>query len=281
MSHKNKPTLIDQSKECLQSVLKIGEKKHAYKDDDDTYKKYIFSWNTYHEYLKHSIYFTNYCHHEHGCKTLEECRQYVDEWLTLRSELSPYTVKLEANALAKLYGCSTTDFIKTPDRKRADITRSRGEAERDKHFSEARNSEFVSFCRSTGLRRHEIENLHGTDLVKDGDRYYIHVRKGKGGKERYALVIGDVENVVSLMTAAGDGKVFKRVPEADIHGYRREYAQAYYDMIARPLETLSHDEKYFCRQDKRGIVYDRRAMLIVSRSLGHNRIDVIANNYLD
>lgn len=282
MAHKNTPTLIDQDKERLLSKMKIGEKKTLYKDEDDSYKNFIFSYSTYHTYLKHCVYFTTYCREKHGCKTVEECRQYVDEYLESRFDLSPYTVKLDASAIAKLYGCKTTDFIRTPDRKRADISRSRGEKVRDGHFSEINHKGFVSFCRSTGLRHHEIEYLHGTDLVKDGDRYYIHVRKGKGGRSRYVLVIGDVQNVVDLMTAVGEGKVFEKIPvAADIHGYRRVYAQAYYNMVARPLDILPKDQKYYCHKDKYGIIDDRNAMLEVSRSLGHNRIDVIAGHYLD
>jgi len=142
--------------------------------------------------------------------------------------------------------------------------------------------ELVSFCRSVGLRRHELANLRGTDLVKDGDCYYVHVLKGKGGRSRYVKVIGDVQNVIALMTTAGEGKVFEKIPgAADIHGYRREYAQAYYGMVARPLYILPKDQKYSCRKEKYGIVYDRNAMLEVSRSLGHNRISVIAGHYLD
>jgi len=63
--------------------------------------------------------------------------------------------------LAKLYGCSTTDFIKTQIRHRADITRSckdKETGEKRTKFSEARNQEFLDFCRATGLRRDEIMN---------------------------------------------------------------------------------------------------------------------------
>lgn len=49
---------------------------------------------------------------------------------------------------------------------------------------------------------------------------------------------------------------------------------------ARPIESLERAEKYICRKDKAGIVYDRRAMKIVSKQLGHNRISVIASDYL-
>ncbi|MBQ0028247.1 MAG: hypothetical protein KBS96_06555 [Lachnospiraceae bacterium] len=50
--------------------------------------------------------------------------------------------------------------------------------------------------------------------------------------------------------------------------------------MARDISTLDSKEKYICRKDKAGVVYDRQAMLYASRQLGHNRIDVIANSYL-
>jgi len=52
---------------------------------------------------------------------------YVDDYLQrhIDDEYSPYTQKLIACSLAKLYGCSTTDFIPTQARRRTNITRSR------------------------------------------------------------------------------------------------------------------------------------------------------------
>ena len=40
------------------------------------------------------------------------------------------------------------------------------------------------------------------------------------------------------------------------------------------------EEIYCCRGDLAGVWYDRKAMLIASRNLGHNRVDVIAGHYL-
>lgn len=39
-------------------------------------------------------------------------------------------------------------------------------------------------------------------------------------------------------------------------------------------------ERYYCRLDKRGIIYDRKAMKTALKELGHNRINVIAGHYL-
>ena len=280
MSHKNKESLVKQVTDELGRKARFGQSKYEAKKDG-SYLGGIYSIGTMKSYRKQCVAFAKYCKEKHKCKTLKSCREYVDEYLKHRSELSPYTVKLDAAALAKLYSCSTKDFAPTFPRHRADIKRSRGEAARDKCFSEANNAELVAFCRSTGLRRHEIEALRGTDLKEENGQVYVHVRRGKGGKERYARVIGDAAAVVALMKSAGDGKVFPKLPtKADIHGYRREYATTFYRQIARPVETLKREEKYFCRRDLCGVVYDRCAMLEVSRSLGHDRVDVIAGHYL-
>jgi len=201
MAHKHTPLLKDQVKEKLQSKLKIGEKKHDYKDDLDTYLQFIFSWTTYNTYVKWCTKFTDYCHKQHRCKTLDQCRQYVDEYIFSHTEYSPSTLMLIKSALAKLFDCSGKEFVKTPPRYRGEIKRSRGEAVRDAHFSEEKNADFVAFCRATGLRRHELANLRGDDLVYDGKNgaYRVKVRKGKGGKERNALIIRDVDLVVEMM----------------------------------------------------------------------------------
>ncbi len=87
--------------------------------------------------------------------------------------------------------------------------------------------------------------------------------------------------IVDLMTQASSTKVFSHIhSKADIHGYRAVYASKLYKRYARPIESLERAEKYICRKDKAGIVYDRRAMKIVSKQLGHERISVIANSYL-
>ena len=87
--------------------------------------------------------------------------------------------------------------------------------------------------------------------------------------------------VVEKCKAAGDQPVWGVLPaHMDEHGYRRDYATAYYNQIARDPRSLDPKERYCCRGDLKGVWYDRQAMLEVSRALGHNRINVIAGHYL-
>ena len=153
-------------------------------------------------------------------------------------------------------------------------------AKRDSHFSEEKNAEFVEFCRSTGLRRSEITTLRGDQLIERDGEYYIEL-VGKGGRFRIIKICGDVALVVRKMQEAGTGKVWEKVPSnADIHDFRAQYASRIYSSYARPIEKIPRKERYICRKDKAGIVYDKAAMLEASKALGHNRISVVGEHYL-
>lgn len=286
MGHKNKPnrgSLVKQVQDTLDAKLQIGRKKKPDKLSGIS-QNYIYSWETYHSYLKHCCYFVKWCKENHGCKTIEQCKAYASEWMKTRENLSVYTQKMEASALVKLYGCTLEELnIHTAARQRKDITRSRNTVKRDRHFSESNHAELVAFCRATGLRRAELKALRGTALHQDSSGYYLYISSGsKGGRERYAPIIGDKDLVIRLCKQAGDGKVFEKIPSgADIHSYRRDYATAIYQQHARPLEQLTAKEKYYCRGDQNGEVFDRAAMRIASNALGHGRITVIAGHYLD
>ncbi len=295
-----RPSLARQIQLELDSKLAIGESKYLAKQDG-TYTEKIYSWETYRAYMKHANYFTSWAKETYSCKTLSECRSHVKEYLGKRIDegLSPHTIKLDASSLAKLYGVSTKDFdIETPPRTRSGITRSRGITTRDKHFSEKRNSDLVNFCKSTGLRRAELENLKGDRLFFKNNKPYIRVDTAtKGGKVRDVPVIGTperVQDVIKKMQEAGEEKVFGKAHNAaDIHGYRREYAQSLYNSLARDIKDIPFDrinkgtgrmyqsEIYHCRGDKQGVKYDKLAMEEVTKALGHNRISVIGGNYLD
>lgn len=273
--------LTKQIQDILDSKLKIGHSKFEDKKLGIT-DKHIYSWSTYRTYLKHGCYFAKWVRLTYGCKNLENARQYVDEYLQKRidEKTSPYTQKLEASALAKIYGCSTEDFIKTEVRHRSEITRSRGKKIRDKHFSEERNKEFVDFCKSTGLRRSELRQLRAEQLTyDDSTKTYNLIVIGKGGRIRECPVLSD--EAVRRIQNAGTGLVWSKVPSgADIHSYRATYCTALYERYARSKEDIPKEDRYCCRGDLKGIWYDKRAMEIATKALGHNRISVIAGHYI-
>lgn len=299
MGYKNKKSLTRQIQENLDSKLRIGESKHLDKlssnaKNFDMTEMFIYSWETYRSYMKHCNYFTKYCKENHKCKTLEDCRQYIGEWLQTRNDLSAYTIRLEMAALCKLYGMTTDDIKKEfnyvpPKRERDKITRSRNKAVRDSHFSETKNYELVTFCKCTGLRRGELQSLKADKLIHEDGNYYILVDSGtKGGKTRKAQVMAqsdeELQVILDVFERAKNEpnkKVWPKVnTNADIHSYRSDYAGRCYLSKARDIDTLSTKDKFFMRGDRKGTVFDRQAMLFASKNLGHNRVDIIGSHYL-
>lgn len=243
--------------------------------------------------------------------------------------LSAWTIQTEAKALSKLYGIQPDDkdYFTPPKRNREDIVRSRGDRVRDKHFSEANNDELIKFCRGTGLRRSELEKLQGKDLMTkeqieraislyeakenpsardirmletlkdtrlfDAD-YFLYV-KGKGGRERISPIVGkNKEQIIErIKDTPKEEKVWQYVnTNADIHGYRSEYATLIYKQYAREIKDIPYDrvnkgtgkkfqsDVYTCRKDESGKKLDKQAMFKCSKALGHNRISVVADNYI-
>lgn len=338
--HKLTKSLIQQVKDVFDSKLAIGESKYLAKLDE-TYTDRIYSWDTYRSYLKQACYFVKWCKEQptdpvlgHKPRTTEECRIFVERWIRNNVDrgLSVYTVKLQLSALAKLYGCRTVDFdVVTPARKRKNITRSRGSAVRDKHFSLSENRDLITFCQCTGLRRAELAQIRGTDLVIEEESMFLDIKRAtKGGRIRISPVVGspeEVETVRRLCMEAGNNKIFATPNQnADIHSYRAAYAMRIYEAFKRDYKDFRNERlivyknkvvdsyvtkngrrdvsrfpdlyqsiggrkrmfpgyrdvssAYYCRSDKKGVCYDRRALFAASLVLGHNRETVVAEHYL-
>lgn len=248
------------------------------------------------------------------------------------NHLSPYTIHTEAAALTKLFQITPDDpdrFI-PPQRTRYEIKRSRIPVSNDKHFSATNNDELIRFCKGTGCRRNVLQRLEGRDLwsrpqmeqeierlerstclpgneakhlsaLKDAlnifprQAWFIHHRKDKGGRNRFAPIVGpDAQMIVSRMQQTKKNeKVWLHInTHADIHSYRAEYATLIYKQVARPVEDIPFDrinrgsgkqyqgDVYVCRRDEQHKKLDRRALRITSKALGHNRVGVVAGNYL-
>ena len=287
MSKNKAPTLIRQIDQSLKSRLAIGRPKRLDKADG-SYRKWIYSWQTYRSYMKQLGLFARWCKLQHNARYLKECRQYVAEYLQTRSDLSVWTQKLDLAALQKLYQEYPEDGqkpfgVELQPRLRQDIKRSRQQAIRDADFSVSNNADLITFCKCTGLRRSELQELRGTDITADGLQLHV-TRNTKGGRWRMAPIVGtpaEIAMVQRMCKATGDGRVWPHVPSsADIHSYRADYCQRVYLQHARPIEQIPAVDRYYCRNDRKGIILDRKAMLIASQALGHNRIDVIASHYL-
>lgn len=310
MSHKNRKSLPMQVFEALEALCGYGRSKHQDKRDGIS-SKYIYSFSTMATYKKHCVYFVQWCkqseqvHRDlgHTPRTLQECRPYAEIWLQEREgHVSASTLQMEKSALAKLYGEPMR--VEVVQVRRADIKRSRHKAKRDVHFSEERNHAMVAFCKCAGPRRRELTLLDASALEWHDNRPYIRYTKGtKGGRTRLSPLVGSPEEieaaVLYVRTLTGNQTIHTG---ADIHSYRAEYAaRVYHEEAAEDVSTLKgktldyttltgkwgkdgerlyKSALYTCRGDQKGVVFDRRALLMASRALGHSREDVIASHYL-
>ncbi len=256
----------------------------------------------------------------------------IDQVDAKGQHLSAWTIHTEIAALSKLFGIDKADpnRFQAPQRRREDIIRSRVETKQDRHFSITNNFELVEFCRGTGCRRSVLEKLEGRDFwtrarmeddarrlegkesltekekrhlvaLKDalqvfpGEKEFLHHRQDKGGRSRFAPIIGKKrEQIIErIMSTAPRKKVWIHVPKnMDVHAYRAEYATSLYRAVARDIKDIPYDkinkgsgrkyqsDVYTCRKDEAGKKLDKRAMRICSKALGHNRISVIADHYL-
>ncbi|MDO5440805.1 MAG: hypothetical protein Q4F12_04640 [Erysipelotrichaceae bacterium] len=324
-------SLHEQAYDRLVAMQSFGESKRKEKKEGSITDK-IYSFNTYKTYMKHTNYFIKYVNeHYPEITTLDKCRPIISEWLKFRESqnLSAWTIQTEAKALGKLFSITPEDedYYHPPQRHRVDVKRSRGPAKRDIHFSEVNNYDLVSFCKCTGLRREEVMHVKAGDLTTKQDllneidylksqpmtvsianrlnvledtnhfdaKYYIHVKSGKGGRERYAPIVGeDADKVVErIKSIPASKKIFEYVSKnADIHSYRAEYATKMYKDNAREISEIPYDKVnkgtgnkyqsgvYTCRKDESKKKLDKDAMVKCSKALGHNRPEIVAGSYI-
>lgn len=288
-----KISITQQFRIALNKQLTIGESKHQAKIEGSDGG--IYSWNTYHTYKKHSQNFARWVKDIYGVNSMDAAKPYIEQYLEYKESegCSPYTIKTYASAICKAYKISLKDLDFTfKERKRENITRSRLYVKSDADRLE--NAKVVRVAKHTGLRRSELTSLVPEQLkLKDG-QFYITGVHGKGGRVRNVPILNnDAKTIKIISGAARCERVFTRsemktVP--DVHGYRREYAQALYKTVARPLKDVKgkkikvkgqyKNAIYYCRTDGKGEQFDRGAMLYVSKALGHSREEVVGRHYL-
>ena len=295
MGRKNKSyskDLHQQAYEKLTSMLALGESKREAVLNGTADDK-IFSVNTYKTYWKHIKYFLKYVKEKYPeCTTLKKAKRYVNEWLQVRvdQDLSAWTIQAEAKALGKLYGIKPDDGLRRSelaDLKGTDlVTREQIEAQ-------ITALEQIPEQQRTPGDTKRLQMLQDTRMFEG--EYFVHVRNGKGGRERVSPIIGKNQTQIidRMKNTSPDEKVWQFIHQcADIHSYRSDYAVAIYKAHARKISEIPFDrvnkgtgkryqsDVYTCRKDEAGKKLDKAAMLVCSKALGHNRISVVADNYI-
>lgn len=320
--------------ESLLSLNKIGESKRDYRKEynieireklrnsgmsEDNIAKlpyypspFIHSIRTMNEYIKIGKRYMRWaCINHPDVHRVKYAVKYVTEYLSIliNEGKSSYSIRTVACALAKLYRCHSTDFgVALPDRHSADIKKCRNYSETDYMKDRSKYNDIVELCRSTGVRRIELEHLHREDFILKDGLYHINIdgkkNHPKGGRPRKIEIAAANQPFIQrfLSNITKDGILYQKAPPSlNVHALRALYAKDLYISKARPIEDIAKDERIQLKKPKKdykhpghyyfsapaiyrrrsdGHKFDRRALLAVSESLGHSRTNVVALHYL-
>lgn len=297
-------SLSYQVKNKLKQMFAYKESKRNYKLKNNiklsSIPGKIYSRSTLQNYIKWGRKYVEWVKENKGnFKNLEDiplsyAKEYLDYGVNVKG-YSVYTTRLQASAIAKLYNVPIKSFYKVPSISGVKITRSRGKSSADAHFSIKNNKTFIDFCKGTGLRRKEITALTPAQIIVKDNKVYIDLEskreynvQTKGGRPRVVEVLPEYYSVVikakKNAIATDDDKVFPKIPKnADIHSYRRFYAKTkYQQFLKNKFGSIKNvPMNYFRRGKNKGKHYNKAALQHVSRNMGHNRLIVVVNSYLD
>ncbi|NLU25402.1 MAG: hypothetical protein GXW99_12000 [Clostridiales bacterium] len=276
----------------------------------------IHSYGTMTLYIYYAQKFGCWVEENHpDAEHVKYARRYAHEYIQslIDRGLAPSTVASARSALAKLYRTSADDiYADIPVRHTYNFTRSRNYDEiayKCDTLKTRKCGKIAMLCRATGVRETELEHLYPECFQRNLDgSLYLHLdgsrQHPKNGKSRDIIILPQNQEFVRtfLEECAPGEKICPHAPEhLDIHGIRSLYARDYYSYIARPIQKIPQSERIPLKHPKfdakrpnqvrdtapavytrlsDGQKFDRRALLIVSKSLGHNREDVVVNSYL-
>lgn len=215
--------------------------------------------------------------------------------------MSPYTIAQYRSALAKLYGVpGELIHDNIPQRLSDNITKNRTYSYEDFLYALEinENNDIIWIAYITGCRLCELKTLtkqcfrHRPDgsiwLHLDGKK-----NNTKGGRTRDVYILPKhYQRLLGILKKYKKrGRLFpEKMPKGVAwHCLRQMYAGNYYNAIARKYipkgERMKNPDKgkynivpaIYRKLD--GRMFDRKAMSIVSKSLGHNRVNVISVNY--
>lgn len=256
-------SLKNRMESTLYNMYRLGKSQRK---DQDPQHLHIHSQGTLTTYLRQVSLYADWLK-AHGVKSRAkeiEATAYIQEYLddlTAQGK-SPYTIHTAAAAICKALGTSMGDYRKplrdsAPRKGRQEAT---SMAERhDGDMDDARYQRLVSFARVVGLRRAEYAQLQGRDLVCRDGRYYVHVLRGKGGREQWQLIDqADVLTVKACFSdVAPDELVFSAEDmknKLNLHLLRREQAQEMYRRYVQRMEENPAYREHLIQELKRAFL---------------------------
>ena len=313
--HYNNPnteTLILGVNAILKGYRRIGVSKHAIREliyeqtGQRSQSPYIHSRATYETYRDIGINYAiwvgeNYPHirtikyaYKSGCAYdyIEMCK---------KSGRAEPTIAKWRCALAKIYGVPGSQIHNDiPPRLSENIKRYRTYSYEDFLYALEinENTDIIWIAYMTGCRRCELKTLTKQCFRHKPDgSIWLHIdgkkNDPKGGRTRDVYILPEHYDRLKRILAKYKRRELiyprKKLKGVEFQSIRQMYAGNYYNAIARKYipkgERMKNPDKgksnsvpaIYRKRD--GRIFDRKAMSIVSRSLGHNRVNVISISY--
>lgn len=258
----------------------------------------IYSHSTFENYMKAGSRFIGWIDDKgYNVKAIDlAVKRYGVEYLKSLEDrgLAPSTIEQAKAFMGKIRG-KEIDFKVT---KSQEPTKGRTLSERACSFKEENHPDLALIARATGGRRADLERLEIENFKeRNGIVYAVEFKGSKGGRDRLSPILPTYQKEVTAFVTEkkrlGEHKAFEKVnSKANIHAYRRLYAQEVYkygvdhkSWLKEQIKALQgqkhslpkdYKEEYKCRD---GRTFDREALFVASQGLGHSRLDVITNNY--
>ena len=202
------------------------------------------------QYKKHALKFAEYCKSTYRCKTLEECKEHIQDYSNYltASGKTPSTTHTYLAGICRVLDVPPEDINK-PIRVVAHNTRSRGTKAVDirKDAGREASPRLYDFAQIAGIRRNEYLHLRPDDLVEDDfGNPCILVHKGKGGKQQLQRILPEeLESVKAVFDHPADERhLFSKAEltnKIDLHHLRALRAQRMYRYY---LEHIQNEKGY-------------------------------------
>lgn len=201
---------------------------------------------TENQYKKNALKFAEYCKSTYRCKTLEECKEYIQDYSNYltASGKTPSTTHTYLAGICRVLDVPLEDINK-PTRIVAENTRSRGIKAVDERKDAGREASprLYDFAQIAGIRRNEYLHLRPDGLIKDDfGNPCILVRKGKGGKRQLQRILPDELELVKAVfdhPAVGNHLFSKEEMDnkIDLHHLRALRAQRMYQYYLSRIQN--------------------------------------------
>lgn len=284
---------------------------------DSLVKQYFYSRSTYRQTVAEGARFLEWARQQSGRRlSVEAARPYVEAYLDHKKaeyqagRLSAGTLQAKRSQLSKVYRIDLNSY-QLPKRTAPEKGRIVG-AEKWAAYK-ANNPDKARFYAALGCRQFEYRLMNRGEFMtyrmkceeatgvrigldasgracniqpaardSEGRISAVVVAHGKHGRSRISEILPEDRQYISDIWDSG--RIYDYLGPNDrvpTQAARREYAQALYRAHCRDLTQLSDEQIYSCR-DGSGRHFDREAVALVSRSLGHgsDRYTYVINNYL-